>query len=252
MFTIAAARHRRDARKWTPGPHRNVSRGRGASGGSFASDSRWPENFSRSPLAMRWRRRASRRFWPASCRALIDGTRRISYRTTHTPSTRLAGRWGRAVVEFRVARHSFGILAEPRLEGALARRLLLPRLGLARAPRRVPPLASYKFLEVDRGAADGLLLRFRRWWRRWRLRGEALRHFDGRPGPGLLHVRGDALDLRVASMSFGPLAGERSPAVRHVDGRRQCWSRVDGVQPWIRASFTPSTRRSKKDAVSRT
>ena len=33
-------------------------------------------------------------------------------------------------------------------------------------------------------------------WRR-RLRGEALRHFDGRPGPGLLHVRGDALDLRL-------------------------------------------------------
>ena len=51
----------------------------------------------------------------------------------------------------------------------------------------------------------------------------------------------DALDLRVASM-FRSLAGERSPAVR----------RVDGVQPWIRASFTPSTRRSKKDAVSRT
>ena len=61
----------------------------------------------------------------------------------------------------------------------------------------------------------------------------------------------DALDLRVASM-FRSLAGERSPAVRHVDGRRQCWSRVDGIQPWIRASFTPSTRRSKKDAVSRT
>ena len=34
----------------------------------------------------------------------------------------------------------------------------------------------------------------------------------------------DALDLRVASM-FRSLAGERSPAVR----------RVDGVQPWIRA-----------------
>ena len=64
-------------------------------------------------------------------------------------------------------------------------------------------------------------------------------------------MRGDALDLRVASL-FGSLAGELSPAVRHVDGRRQCWSRVDGVQPWIRASFTPSTRRSKKDAASRT
>ena len=51
----------------------------------------------------------------------------------------------------------------------------------------------------------------------------------------------DALDLRVASM-FRSLAGERAPAVRHVDG----------VQPWIRASFTPSTHRSKKDAVSRT
>ena len=47
----------------------------------------------------------------------------------------------------------------------------------------------------------------------------------------------DALDLRVASM-FRSLAGERSPAVR----------RVDGVQPWIRASFTLSPRRSKKDA----
>ena len=47
-------------------PHRNVSRGRGASGGFFASDSRWPENFSLSPLAMRWRRRASRRFWRSS------------------------------------------------------------------------------------------------------------------------------------------------------------------------------------------
>mmetsp|Transcript_12316 Transcript_12316/g.36103 ORF Transcript_12316/g.36103 Transcript_12316/m.36103 type:complete len:352 (+) Transcript_12316:109-1164(+) len=45
---------------------RNVSRGRGASGGFFASDSRWPENFSLSPLAMRWRRRASRRFWRSS------------------------------------------------------------------------------------------------------------------------------------------------------------------------------------------
>ena len=134
--------------------HRNVSRGRGASGGSFASDSRWPENFSRSPLAMRWRRRASRRFWPASCRPHL--------RLSHTPSTRLAGRRRRAVVELRVASHPFGILAEPRFEGALAGLLLLPRLGLARAPRRVPALASYKFLEVDRGAADGLLLRFRR------------------------------------------------------------------------------------------
>jgi hypothetical protein len=86
-----------------------------------------------------------------------------STRTTHTPSTRLAGRRRRAVVELRVARHPFGILAEPRLKRALARRLLLPRLGLARAPRRVPPLASYKFLEVDRGPADGLLLGL---WRR--------------------------------------------------------------------------------------
>ena len=217
-----------------------------------------------------------------------------STRTTHTPSTRLAGRRRRAVVELRVARHPFGILAEPRLKRALARRLLLPRLGLARAPRRVPALAPDELLEVDRGAADclwfGLWRRpvcftclhavdaslavhawhsrrphaiercvspcpasrhlyaidamasstpstqraphaiaatphaidathlsqrdagHARWWRR--LRGQTLRHFDGRPGPGLLHVRGDALDLRVASMSFGPLAGERSPAVR--------------------------------------
>ena len=135
-------------------PHRNVSRGRGASGGSFASDSKCPENFSLSPLAMRWRRRASRRFWPASCRPHL--------RLSHTPSPRLAGRRRRAVVELRVASHPFGILAEPRLEGALAGLLLLPRLGLARAPRRVPPLASYKFLEVDRGPADGLLLWFRR------------------------------------------------------------------------------------------
>ena len=36
-------------------------------------------------------------------------------------------------------------------------------------------------------------------------------------------------DLRVASV-FGSPAGERSPAVRRVDGWRQCWSRVDGVQ----------------------
>ena len=68
LRVVYPSRHRRDARKRTLGPHRNVSRGRGASGGSFASDSRWPENFSLSPLAMRWRRRASRRFWPASCR----------------------------------------------------------------------------------------------------------------------------------------------------------------------------------------
>ncbi len=60
------ARCRRDVRKRTLGPRRNVSRGRGASGGFFASDSRWPENFSLSPLAMRWRRRASRRFWRSS------------------------------------------------------------------------------------------------------------------------------------------------------------------------------------------
>ena len=153
---------------------------------------------------MRWRRRASRRFWPASCRPHL--------RLSHTPSTRLAGRRRRAVVELRVASHPFGILAEPRFEGALAGLLLLPRLGLARAPRRVPPLSSHELLEVDRGAADGLLLRLRRWWRRRWLRCQTLRHFDGRPGPGLLHVRGDALDLRV----------------------------------------TPSTRRLKKDAVSRT
>ena len=140
--------------------HRNVSRGRGASGGFFASDSRWPENFSLSPDAMRWRRRASRRFWPASCRPHLRLSRHAM--DLHTPSTRLAGRRRRAVVELRVARHALRVLAEPRLEGALARRLLLPRLGLARAPRRVPALASYKFLEVDRGPADGLLLRFRR------------------------------------------------------------------------------------------
>ena len=62
-------------------------------------------------------------------------------------------------------------------------------------------MTSHELLEVDRGAADGLLLRFRRWRRRRRLRGEALRHFHGRPGPGLLHVRGDALDLRVRRLT---------------------------------------------------
>ena len=56
-----------------------------------------------------------------------------------------------AVVELRVARHSFGILAEPRLKRALAGLLLLPRLGLARAPRRVPPLSSHELLKSIEG-----------------------------------------------------------------------------------------------------
>ena len=40
--------------------------------------------------------------------------------------------------------------------------------------------------------------------RRRRLRGQTLRHLHGRPGPGLLHVRGDALDLRLPHLTPSP------------------------------------------------
>ena len=160
-----------------------VSRGRGASAGPPASDSRWREG--RVSDAARWRRRA----------------------------------WAVLAVVEQVARHSFEF-SQTR-QNAATGRLLLPRLD-ARARRDESRPGVLPFWKSIEGAADGCGLKLRRWRRRRRLRGEALRHFDGRPS--LTSCR-----TRRAGLS---------------------WNRCPPRHGWrFYPTGTPSTRHSK-DAVS--
>ena len=93
-----------------------------------------------------------------------------------------------------------------------------------------------------------------RWWRR--LRGQTLRHFDGRPGPGLLHVRGDALDLclnhsRPPRHGHGITTTIAAVAIAFASVSLPHWHAIAGTLSRTSSRHgTPSTRRSKKDAVS--
>ena len=95
----------------------------------------------------------------------------------------------------------------------------------SRHRRDASPTPSTRLSQRDAGRA------------RWRAAARrTLRHLHGRPGPGLLHVRGDALDLRLRRRCWT----SRHRRARHRATRR----RVQGRAP----PATPSPRRSKKDA----